>query len=147
MAGASAQETQRVSRPGAILFGAISANKYCPSPWPHRRMGRASGDCAAASAEYAARKSNGSIAPSLIQRAIMRWIISQSLQLDVFADRGDPGRGTGIVLAPARRARDADRTEQRAARLDHQPAADGGDARTAADAALRPSRLGYLGQL
>src|SRR5438046_7375399 len=76
MAGASAQETQRVSRPGAILFGAISANKYSPSPWPHRRIGRARDDCAAASAEYAARKSNASIAPSLIQRAIMRRIIS-----------------------------------------------------------------------
>src|SRR5436309_7862184 len=76
MAGASAQETQRVSRPGAILFGAISANKYSPSPWPHRRIGRARDDCAAANAEYAARKSNASIAPSLIQRAIMRRIIS-----------------------------------------------------------------------
>src|SRR5205814_1791125 len=75
-AGASAQETQRVSRQGAILFGAISANKYSPSPWPHRRIGRARDDCAAANAEYAARKSNASIAPSLIQRAIMRRIIS-----------------------------------------------------------------------
>src|SRR2546430_17346351 len=89
-------------------------------------------------------KSNASIAPSLIQRAIMRRIISQSLQLDVLADRGDPGRGTGIVLAPARGARDADRSEQRAARLDHQPAAAGGDARPAAHAALRPPRLGRL---
>src|SRR3989442_13965700 len=107
MAGASAQETQRVSRPGAILFGAISANKYCPSPWPHRRIGRASEDCAAASAEYAARKSNASIAPSRIHRAIMRRFISQSLQLDVLADLVDSGRGTAIALPPARRGRGA----------------------------------------
>src|SRR2546430_8941620 len=62
-------------------------------------------------------KSNASIAPSLIQRAIMRRIISQSLQLDVLADRGDPGRGTGIVLAPARGAR---RSEEHTSELQSQ---------------------------
>jgi hypothetical protein len=74
-AGASAQEIQRETRPGASRRGAISAKRYCVCACAHSSAGAALFACAAASREYSSSNSCGSHAPSRIQRAIMRSII------------------------------------------------------------------------